>query len=448
MTAFLPFLAFLFGLIIAGLPLLWYIRQQKTALDGLQARVLEGAKAEEQARRIPALEQAVESWREKASLLMAEQAANKRGEEEREKAYRQQIEQLKATEDALSQKFDSLAAKTLEKAHGQFLEQAQMRFAKSEREGEAKLELLLQPVKDSLKRYEASVKEAEQLRQTEYGSLTALVSTMREGQEAVKNEANKLVNALRTAPKARGCWGEQQLRNVLESCGLSEYVDFETEVSVNSEKGRLRPDAIIRIPNGSILVVDSKVSLNAYQDAYDAVDEDKRQLYLQAHSKAIKAHIDGLSQKNYWDQFKEAPDYVIMFIPGEHFLSAALEQDHNLWEYAFQKRVLLATPTNLIAIARTVAAVWRQEDIAHNARKIGELGKELYERIAKVDAHMRALGNSLENSVKNYNKFVGSFESRVLVTARKFRELNIETKEQEIKEAPILEITPRMEDKE
>ncbi|MCP9307457.1 DNA recombination protein RmuC [Zymomonas mobilis] len=448
MTAFLPFLAFLFGLIIAGLPLLWYIRQQKTALDGLQARVFEGAKAEEQARRIPALEQAVESWREKASLLMAEQAANKRGEEEREKAYRQQIEQLKATEDALSQKFDSLAAKTLEKAHGQFLEQAQMRFAKSEREGEAKLELLLQPVKDSLKRYEASVKEAEQLRQTEYGSLTALVSTMREGQEAVKNEANKLVNALRTAPKARGCWGEQQLRNVLESCGLSEYVDFETEVSVNSEKGRLRPDAIIRIPNGSILVVDSKVSLNAYQDAYDAVDEDKRQLYLQAHSKAIKAHIDGLSQKNYWDQFKEAPDYVIMFIPGEHFLSAALEQDHNLWEYAFQKRVLLATPTNLIAIARTVAAVWRQEDIAHNARKIGELGKELYERIAKVDAHMRALGNSLENSVKNYNKFVGSFESRVLVTARKFRELNIETKEQEIKEPPILEITPRMEDKE
>ncbi|AHB09808.1 DNA recombination protein RmuC [Zymomonas mobilis] len=448
MTAFLPFLAFLFGLIIAGLPLLWYIWQQKTALDGLQARVLEGAKAEEQARRIPALEQAVESWREKASLLMAEQAANKRGEEEREKAYRQQIEQLKATEDALSQKFDSLAAKTLEKAHGQFLEQAQMRFAKSEREGEAKLELLLQPVKDSLKRYEASVKEAEQLRQTEYGSLTALVSTMREGQEAVKNEANKLVNALRTAPKARGCWGEQQLRNVLESCGLSEYVDFETEFSVNSEKGRLRPDAIIRIPNGSILVVDSKVSLNAYQDAYDAVDEDKRQLYLQAHSKAIKAHIDGLSQKNYWDQFKEAPDYVIMFIPGEHFLSAALEQDHNLWEYAFQKRVLLATPTNLIAIARTVAAVWRQEDIAHNARKIGELGKELYERIAKVDAHMRALGNSLENSVKNYNKFVGSFESRVLVTARKFRELNIETKEQEIKEPPILEITPRMEDKE
>lgn len=446
MTLFLPFLAFVFGLIIAALPLLIYLRQQKTSIDRLQAKALEWAKTEERAKRIPALEQAVESWREKASMLMAEQAANKRGEEEREKAYEQQIEQLKATEEALSQKFDSLAAKTLEKAHGQFLEQAQMRFSKSEREGEAKLELLLQPVKESLKRYEASVKEAEQLRQTEYGSLTALVSTMREGQEAVKNEANKLVNALRTAPKARGCWGEQQLRNVLESCGLSEYVDFETEVSVNSEKGRLRPDAIIRIPNGSILVVDSKVSLNAYQDAYDAVDDEKRQFYLQAHSKAIKAHIDGLSQKNYWDQFKDAPDYVIMFIPGEHFLSAALEQDHNLWEYAFQKRVLLATPTNLIAIARTVAAVWRQEDIAHNARKIGELGKELYERIAKVDTHMRALGNSLENSVKNYNKFVGSFESRVLVTARKFRELNIETKEHEIKEPPMLEIMPRSDD--
>ncbi|TQL17240.1 DNA recombination protein RmuC [Zymomonas mobilis] len=447
MTVVLPFIAFLVGLLFAALPLLFFIRQQKEELNRWQKQAVEWAKTEEQAKRIPALEQAAESWREKASQLMAEQAANKRGEEEREKAYRQQIEQLKATEEALSQKFDSLAAKTLEKAHGQFLEQAQMRFSKSEREGEAKLELLLQPVKDSLKRYEESVKQAEQLRQTEYGSLTALVTTMREGQEAVKNEASKLVNALRTAPKARGCWGEQQLRNVLESCGLSEYVDFETEVSINTEKGRLRPDAIIRIPNGSILVVDSKVSLNAYQDAYDAVDEDQRKLYLQSHSKAIKNHIDGLSQKNYWDQFKEAPDYVIMFIPGEHFLSAALEQDHNLWEYAFQKRVLLATPTNLIAIARTVAAVWRQEDIAHNARKIGELGKELYERITKVDTHMRALGNSLENSVKNYNRFVGSFESRVLVTARKFRELNIETKEQDIKELPTLEIMPRVDDK-
>ncbi|MFT9099506.1 MAG: DNA recombination protein RmuC, partial [Zymomonas mobilis subsp. pomaceae] len=405
---------------------------------------LDLAKAEVQIKRIPQLERDLESWREKASSLTAEQAAYKRGEEEREKAYSIQIEQLKATEEALSQKFDSLAAKTLEKAHGQFLEQAQSRFSQSEREGEAKLELLLQPVRESLKRYEESVKQAEQLRQTEYGSLTSLVAAMREGQDAVKNEANKLVNALRTAPKARGCWGEQQLRNVLESCGLSEYVDFETEVSINTEKGRLRPDALIRIPNGSVLIVDSKVSLNAYQDAYDAVEEDARKLYLAAHSKAIKNHIDGLSQKSYWDQFKEAPDYVIMFIPGEHFLSAALEQDHNLWEYAFQKRVLLATPTNLIAIARTVAAVWRQEDIAHNARKIGELGKELYERISRVDSHMRALGSSLENSVKNYNKFVGSFESRVLVTARKFRDLNIETKDQMLKEAPNLEIMPRL----
>src|SRR5688500_1463157 len=196
--------------------------------------------------------------------------------------------------------------------------------------------------------------------------------------ERVAAEAAKLVNALRNAPKARGRWGEQQLRNVLESCGLSEHADFATEVShTDEEGGRMRPDVIVRVPGGQSLVIDAKVSLNSYQDAFGAVDEVERAVHLDAHAAAIKAHVNALGNRAYWAQFDDAPDYVVMFIPGEHFLSAALEQDGKLWDYAFDRRVLLATPTNLIAIARTVAAVWRQERLDKEARQIGEIGKAI-----------------------------------------------------------------------
>ena len=189
---------------------------------------------------------------------------------------------------------------------------------------------------------------------------------------------------------------------------------------------------VIRVPGGQSLVIDAKVSLNAYQDAFGAVDEEERAVHLTAHASAIRNHVNMLGAKAYWSQFADAPDYVVMFIPGEHFLSAALEQDSALWDYAFEKRVLLATPTNLIAIARTVAAVWRQEKLAKEARQIGELGKELYERLAKAAQDMRKVGSGLTTAVNNYNSFVSSFESRSLVTARKFRDLNIEPGAREI----------------
>jgi DNA recombination protein RmuC len=243
----------------------------------------------------------------------------------------------------------------------------------------------------------------------------------------VQAEAAKLVNSLRSAPKARGRWGEQQLRNVLETCGLSEHADFQTEVSVTDEEQRFRPDVVIRIPGGRTLVIDAKVSLNAYQDAFGAVDDAERHAGLAAHAAAIKAHINTLGAKAYQTRFAETADYVIMFVPGEHFLSAALEHDTALWDYAFEKRVLLATPTNLIAIARTVAAVWRQEKLAHEAKAIGALGKEMYERLAVAAGKLRTVGSGLNTAVKNYNEFVSSFDSRVMVTGRKFRELNIET---------------------
>ena len=267
---------------------------------------------------------------------------------------------------------------------------------------------------------------------------------MRVGQERVSGEAAKLVNALRNAPKARGRWGEQQLRNVLESCGLAEHTDFRMEVSVAGEDGaRLRPDAIVRVPGGKSLIVDAKVSLNAYQDAFGAVDEAERQLGLAAHAASMRAHVNALGAKAYWTQFDDAPEYVVMFVPGEHFLSAALEHDAGLWDYAFERRVLLATPTNLIAIARTVSAVWRQEKLAREAQEIGALGKELYQRLAVMGGHVARLGKNLDTAMGAYNSFVGSLESQVLTSARRFETLNIDTGNKSIEALPVGEQAAR-----
>ena len=344
----------------------------------------------------------------------------------------------------LHQRFDSAAAKALDTAQTQFLERADARFRQSEETAGQNLKSMLQPVSDRLLRYEQAVEKVETERKGAFSELKGQIEQMRVGQERVSSEAAKLVNSLRNAPKSRGRWGEQQLKNVLETCGLSEHADFATEVSVAGEEGgRLRPDAIIRVPGGRALVIDAKVSLNAYQDAFGAVDEDERQRGLGLHATSMRTHVNGLGNKAYWSQFADAPDYVIMFVPGEHFLSAALEHDPTLWDFAFEKRVLLATPTNLIAIARTVAAVWRQEKLADEARRIGELGKELYDRLAKAAGDLRKVGGGLTSAVNNYNSFVSSFESRALVTARKFRDLNIETGARDIEEVAPVEALAR-----
>jgi DNA recombination protein RmuC len=368
--------------------------------------------------------------------------------EEREQAHAAALRQLHDAREQLTQQFESAAAKALEAAQTQFLERADARFRQSEETAGQNLKSMLQPVSDRLQRYEQAVEKVETERKGAFSELKGQIEQMRLGQERVSTEAAKLVNSLRNAPKSRGRWGEQQLKNVLETCGLSEHADFATEVSVSGgdDGGRLRPDAIIRVPGGRSLVIDAKVSLNAYQDAFGAVDEEERHRGLGLHATSMRTHVNGLGNKAYWSQFKDAPDYVIMFVPGEHFLSAALEHDPTLWDFAFEKRVLLATPTNLIAIARTVAAVWRQERLADEARRIGELGKELYDRLAKAAGDLRKVGGGLTSAVNNYNSFVSSFESRALVTARKFRDLNIETGAREIEDVVPVEALARYGD--
>ncbi len=359
------------------------------------------------------------------------------------KAHELRIAELRDAKDALTAQFSEIGGKILGDAQQQFLERAEQRFKQSEEMSGQELKALLAPVHDRLQKYEESVGKIEAERRESFGNLHGLMEAMRVGQEQVKSEAARLGNSLRNAPKARGRWGEQQLRNVLESCGLSEHADFQAEVSVNSEFGRLRPDVLVRIPGGNMLVIDAKVSLNAYQDAFEADDEQGKRGALDAHAAAMKAHINALGAKAYWDQFEAAPDYVIMFVPGEHFLSAALEHDTGLWDYAFEKRVLLATPTNLIAIARTVAAVWRQEKLADDAREIAALGKELYSRLATMGGHVGRVGRNLETAVTAYNALVGSLESQVLTQAKRFEELHVDTGAKQIEALPVIEQSTR-----
>jgi len=415
--------------LFAGIALGWYIGQRIASAGNetaLHMRSMLDAVTEER-----------DESRDKLARLEA-------ASEERQKSFEDQISSLKEAKQALTLEFENVGQKLLGKAQSSFLNQAKERFDLAGEKNQEQLKQLLTPVGVKLKAYEEQVAKIEKERSEAYGDLKGLIGDMKQGQERVSTEAAKLVNSLRNAPKARGRWGEQQLKNVLESCGLSEHVDFVTEVSVEGDEGqKLRPDAILRVPGGSSLVIDAKVSLNDYQDAFDDNDEADRNIALSRHCVSMKNHIEGLSRKAYWDQFDDAPDYVIMFVPGEHFLAAALEHDPQLWDFAFEKKILLATPTNLVAIARTVASVWRQEGLAREAKQIGILGKEMYDRIAVAAGHLKSVGTGLNSAVNNYNKFVGSFERNIMSTGRKFAELNVETGKKEIESIMPVEALPR-----
>lgn len=352
------------------------------------------------------------------------------------------LKDLQESKDALIAQFRAVGDQLLEKAHKDFLDKAGERFTEADKASQAKLQTLLQPVEATLKRYEEGLQRVEKDRVDHYAGLKAVVEQVREGQGRVRDETRNLVNALRSSPKARGRWGEHSLRNVLEQAGLTAHADFKTEVSVDTDEGRLRPDVIVNLPGGRKLVIDAKCSLNAYLDASEEADDDRRAGHLRAHVASIRNHAQQLGSKAYWAQFDDAADYVVMYIPGEHFLTAALEQDDALWEWAFDKKVLLATPTNLVAIARTVASVWRQEKLNEAADEIASLGKELHSRLATMAQHMERVGKNLSTANAAYNQMVGSFESQVLTQAKRFEGLGAGSAK-DMPSPPMVETAPR-----
>jgi len=349
------------------------------------------------------------------------------------------MKELLEAKEALTAQFHEVGAKLLSDAQKQFLERADSRFNQASEKSEAQLKALLQPVEATLKRYEEGLNKVEKERVGSYEALREAVTLLHAGHSQVRDETAKLVSALRHSPKSRGRWGEQSLKNVLEQAGLSPYADYRSEVSVDTEDGRLRPDVIVRLPGGRKLIIDAKCSLNAFLDASDEVDEAARTQHLKAHAASIRMHAQKLGSKNYWDQFGDAADYVVMYIPGEHFLTAALEQDDNLWTWAFERRVLLATPTNLVAIARTVSSVWRQEKIAEEAAEIARLGKELHSRLATMGGHVARMGRNLELATGAYNAFVGSLETQVMTQAKRFETLEVSSGAKEIEALPVVE---------
>nr|WP_120716156.1 DNA recombination protein RmuC [Tsuneonella amylolytica] len=406
--------------------------EAKGHAEKLSRMVPELATMSERAARADALAAALDAAREELTGFKA-----------REAGFAEQKRLLEESREKLLKEFENTGAQVLGKAQEAFLARASERFGHAERSNKEAIAALLQPVGERLKAYEDQVATLEKQRVDGFGQLTGLIESMKAGQEEVRREAARLGNSLTNAPKARGRWGERALQNVLEQCGLSEHTDFDLEHSMDTEEGRLRPDAIVRVPGQKKLVIDAKVSLNAYQAAFEADDDDERRRHLDLHAKSMRGHVQTLGTKSYQSQFDEAPDYVVMFVPGEHFVAAALEHDPELWDFAFRNKVLLATPTNLVAIARTVAQVWRQDTIAREAVEIGKAGAELYDRLAVAAEHMKRVGGGLETAVNNYNKFVGSFERNVLSAGRRLRDKGIEIGKREIDEVPLVEAAPR-----
>jgi DNA recombination protein RmuC len=350
---------------------------------------------------------------------------------------------------AITDAFRSLSAEALQRNNQAFLDLAKTTLERQQEGAQGELEKrqqaigeLVAPIRTTLEKFELQVQGVERARLESYAGLFEQVRALQEGQGQLRKETANLVRALR-APHARGRWGELQLKRVVEMAGMLDHCDFYEQASAAGEEGKLRPDLIVRLPGGKQLVVDAKAPLAAYLDAIEAEDDETRRRKLDDHARQVREHITKLSRKSYWEQFQPAPDFVVLFLPGEMFYSAALEADPSLIETGVEQRVILATPTTLIALLRAAAYGWQQEALTENAQKISQLGKELFERLATLGDHWAGVGKNLGEAVTAYNKATSSLESRVMVSARRFRELQAVTGDKEIRDLPPIDVLPR-----
>jgi DNA recombination protein RmuC len=378
---------------------------------------------------------------------MAKAATEARGEELR-RGIDEQRGLLQHAQSVLTDAFRSLAAEALSRNNDQFLALARENLAALEARALADLDTrqkaiegVVFPVRESLQRMDEQLRAIESSRGQAYGALSAQLESLVQTQSALRSETANLVNALR-APAVRGRWGEIQLKRVVEIAGMLEHCDFLEQHSYEGPVGKLRPDLRVLLPGGKNVIVDAKAPLQAYLDSLEAPTDEIRLLRLKDHARQVREHMARLAAKTYWDYLKPSPEFVVLFLPGETFFSAALEQDPSLIEQGVNQRVILATPTTLIALLRAVAYGWRQEQLAENAQRISELGRELYDRLASTVASIAGLGAALKNCVEKYNRAAGALELRVLPAARRFKELGVSAKE-EIGPLETLETIPR-----
>ncbi|HEX8240341.1 MAG TPA: DNA recombination protein RmuC [Allosphingosinicella sp.] len=373
----------------------------------------------------------------------AECAGLSAAREAQERSFQERLAEIKDAREALSAQFSEIGGKLLTEAQKNFLERADARFNQAGEKHEEKLKALLQPVETTLRRYEENLATVEKERQGSYGELKEAVAQLALGNETVRRETHRLANVMRSSPKARGRWGEEQLRTILEAAGLAENVDFALQASVSDGERQLRPDCVIKLPGDRCIVVDVKCPLVAFEQAYDEEDEVRRTDLLLQHSAAMRTYAAELGRKGYWRQFELSPDFVIMFIPGEHFLSAAAERAPDLIETAFRNGVIIASTINMLALAKIMAGMWRQETLAAQAQEVAEAGKELYKRLTVMGGHVAKLGRNLGLATGAYNDFVGSLESQVLTQAKRFETLKVETGGRTIEPVPMIDTTPR-----
>jgi DNA recombination protein RmuC len=341
----------------------------------------------------------------------------------------ERVAELKELRETFESTFKALSSDALQKNNQQFLDLARQVFGRLQEGAKGDLEKrqqaiseLVAPIRKSLEQVDEKIQAVEKARTSAYAGLQEQVRSLLESQGKLQTETNNLVFALKT-PSVRGRWGEMQLKRTVEFAGMIENVDFVQQESTESEGGRLRPDLIVRLPGGKNIVVDAKAPLDAYLQALESTEGDEAVRQLKRHARQIREHIKALGSKQYWRQFDPSPEFVVIFLPGEAFFSAALEQDPELIQYGTGENVLLATPTTLIALLKAAAYGWRQEAIADQAKEISALGRELYERLATQTEHFADVGKALKRAVDSYNKSLRSMESRVLVTARKFETL-------------------------